>query len=369
MNREKNVKVKNVKKIVAATAVFAAASLALAGCASAPATPTATAASYKACMVTNSGNLQDKSFNQSSWEGVQKAEADIAGLQARVAVSADDAALIANTEAFATEKCNFILTVGWQLAQATGKVATANPDINFAIVDNPPVDDNWATLTLPNVKPILFSTEQAAFLAGYLAAATTKTGTVAAFGGTPEAPVKAFLDGFADGIDKFNTDNGASVKLLGWNKAAQDGTFSGDYTDIAKGKTLSEQFIAQGADIILPVAGQVGEGAGAAALEKPGTSVIWVDSDGYVTAPANYKSIMLTSIQKNMTGAVSTIIGDAHDGNWSNSTYIGTLENGGVSIAPEHDLAWPAGVAAKIDALKADIISGALKVVSASTPQ
>jgi basic membrane protein A len=300
---------------------------------------------------------------------VQKAEADIAGLQARVAVSADDAALIANTEAFATEKCNFILTVGWQLAQATGKVATANPDINFAIVDNPPVDDNWATLTLPNVKPILFSTEQAAFLAGYVAAATTKTGIVAAFGGTPEAPVKAFLDGFADGIDKFNADNGATVKLLGWNKAKQDGTFSGDYTDIAKGKTLSEQFIAQGADIILPVAGQVGEGAGAAALEKPGTSVIWVDSDGYVTAPANYKSIMLTSIQKNMTDAVPTIIGDSHDGNWSNSTYIGTLENGGVSIAPQHDLAWPAGLAEKIDALKADIISGALKVVSASTPQ
>ena len=356
------------KQIFAAATLLATASLALAGCSTAPSTPTATAANYKACMVTNSGNLQDKSFNQSSWEGVQKAQADIAGVKAKVAVSADDAALLANTQAFDSEKCNFIFNVGWQLAPATGEVATANPAIDFAIVDNPPVDANWATLTLPNVKPILFSTEQAAYLAGYLAAASTKTGTVAAFGGTPEAPVKAFLDGFSDGIDKFNTDNGGSVKLLGWNKAKQTGTFSGDYTDIAKGKTLSEQFIAQGADIILPVAGQVGEGAGAAALEKPGTSVIWVDSDGYLTAPVAYKPIMLTSIQKNMTDAVASVIGQAHDGTWSNSTFIGTLANGGVSIAPQHDLAWPDGVAAKIDQLKADIISGAIKVVSASTP-
>ncbi len=356
------------KTFVMAAALFATASLALAGCSTAPAAPTATAANYKACMVTNSGNLQDKSFNQSSWQGVQKAEADIAGVKAKVAVSADDAALLANTQAFATEKCDFILTVGWQLAPATGEVATANPGIKFAIVDNPPVDANWAPLTLPNVKPILFSTEQAAYLAGYLAAASTKTGKVAAFGGTPEAPVKAFLDGFSDGIDKFNTDNNGSVELLGWNKAKQTGTFSGDYTDIAKGKTLSEQFIAQGADIILPVAGQVGEGAGAAALEKPGTSVIWVDSDGYLTAPVAYKPIMLTSIQKNMTDAVASVIGEAHDGKWTNSTFIGTLANGGVSIAPQHDLAWPDGVAAKIDQLKADIIAGNIKVVSASTP-
>ena len=358
-----------LKKIIAATTLLTAASLALAGCSTAPATPTATAANYKACMVTNSGNLQDKSFNQSSWEGVQKAQTDIAGVEAKVAVSADDNALLANTQAFATEKCDFILTVGWQLAPATGQVATANPGIKFAIVDNPAVDANWATLNLPNVKPILFSTEQAAFLAGYLAAASTKTGTVAAFGGTPEAPVKAFLDGFSDGIDKFNADNSGSVKLLGWNKAKQTGTFSGDYTDIAKGKTLSEQFIAQGADIVLPVAGQVGEGAGAAALEKPGTSVIWVDSDGYLTAPVAYKSVMLTSIQKNMTEAVATVIGEAHDGKWSSDTFIGTLANGGVSIAPQHDLAWPAGVADKIDQLKADIIAGTIKVVSASTPQ
>ena len=77
---------------------------------------------------------------------------------------------------------------------------------------------------------------------------------------------------------------------------------------------------------------------------------------------------MLTSIQKNMTDAVASVIGQAHDGTWSNSTFIGTLANGGVSIAPQHDLAWPDGVAAKIDQLKADIISGAIKVVSASTP-
>jgi basic membrane protein A len=70
-----------------------------------------------------------------------------------------------------------------------------------------------------------------------------------------------------------------------------------------------------------------------------------------------------------MTAAVATVIGEAHDDKWSSSTFVGTLANGGVSIAPQHDLAWPAGLAAKLDQLKTDIISGALKVVSASTPQ
>jgi basic membrane protein A len=213
---------------------------------------------------------------------LKKAEASIAGVEAKVAVSADDAALLRTPRLSRLSGAQLYFDC-WlaKLAQATSvPVATANKGIDFAIVGNPPVDQNWTTSSLPNVKPILFSTEQAAFFGRIPGCGCNQDRKGRSFWWHPEAPVKAFLDGFSDGIDRFNADNSASVQLLGWNKAKQDGTFSVIDTDIAKGKTLSEQFISQGADIILPVAGQVGEGAGAAALEHAGTSVIWVDSDG-----------------------------------------------------------------------------------------
>ncbi len=95
------------------------------------------------------------------------------------------------------------------------------------------------------MKPVVFDTAQASFLAGYLAAGYSKTGTVAVFGGQPFPPVLLFMDGFSDGVDRYNADAGTQVKLLGWNKAAQDGTFSGTFTDIAAGKTLTQTFIDQ----------------------------------------------------------------------------------------------------------------------------
>src|SRR5690606_5219236 len=115
---------------------------------------------------------------------------------------------------------------------------------------------------LPNAKPILFNTAEAAFLAGYLAAGMTETGTVATFGGIQIPSVAIFMDGFSDGINKYNEDNpDANVQLLGWDKEAQNGSFSGDFENQSQGQTLTEQFIAQGADIIMPVAGPVGLGA------------------------------------------------------------------------------------------------------------
>jgi basic membrane protein A len=161
------------------------------------------------------------------------------------------------------------------------------------------------------------------------------------------------------------------VRALGWDKDAQDGTFTGDFEDIAKGKSFTQGFIDQGADVILPVAGQVGEGAAAAASENTGVSIIWVDNDGYETLPAEFRPLVLTSVLKNMEDAVVKIVGDDIAGDFDNAPFVGTLENGGVEIAPYHDRASLVSpeLAAEIDGIRQAIIDGDIVVSSPSTPE
>ncbi|CAN5298231.1 BMP family ABC transporter substrate-binding protein [soil metagenome] len=345
---------------------IAASALLLAACAPAPAkstgSPTPTAAAFCARMVTDSGGLDDKSFNESSWAGMQKAQKQL-GIGARVLVSTTDTDLAPNVEQAAESGCGFVLTVGYSLADATAAQAKAHPTTDFAIVDE--------VVDAPNVKPIVFDTAQAAYLAGYLAAGVSKTGKVATFGGGNQPPVTLFMDGFVDGVAEYNTVHKTHVKALGWNKTKQDGQFTGDFENVAKGRTYAQNFIDQGADVILPVAGQVGTGAASAALDAKNVSIIWVDNDGYNTLPAEDKPIVLTSVIKNTEDAVAQIVGTSVDGSFTNKEFVGTLANGGVSIAPFHDKAASvsAALASEIDALKAKIVSGALVVTSPSTPK
>ena len=357
-----------MKRTALATAGVLAGALALAltGCADAPApsgtdAATSAAGDYCARMVTNSGGLDDRSFNQSSWEGLEKAQQEF-GIDAQVLVSTGETDLAPNVAQAVQSGCGFVLTVGYELADATLAEAGENPDVHFAIVDE--------TVDAPNVKPILFDTAQASYLAGYLAAGVSKTGKVATFGGGNQPPVTLFMDGFVDGVAKYNEAHGTAVQVLGWDKTAQDGVFTGDFEDINKGKTVTQGFIDQGADVILPVAGQVGEGAASAALESGKASIVWVDNDGYDTLPAEYKPIVLTSVLKNTGDAVIEIVGDDIDGDFAPEPFVGTLENGGVALAPFHDLAAsvPAELSAEIDALKAEIVAGTVTVESPSTP-
>src|SRR5688572_9557658 len=306
-------------------AVLVAASALLVSCAPAPDAGDEVAASDMCVrMVTNSGGLEDRSFNQSTWEGLQAAEAEY-GIEAEAIVSTGETDLAPNVEQAAGSGCELVVTVGFELAESTLDQAGKNPDLAFAIVDE--------VVEASNVKPVIFDTAQASYLAGYLAAGVSKTGVVATFGGGNQPPVTLFMDGFVDGVAKYNEVHGTSVRALGWDKAKQDGAFTGDFEDINKGKALSEGFIDQGDDVILPVAGQVGEGAASAALERGGVSVIWVDSDGYETLTPEFRPVVLTSVLKNTQDAMVDIVGDVIDDSFVNEPYVGTLENGGVEIA------------------------------------
>ncbi|RXZ51469.1 BMP family lipoprotein [Agromyces binzhouensis] len=351
----------SLRRIVTFGAALVAASAAVTGCAPAPEGAGDAVADGCVRMVTNSGGLEDRSFNQSSWEGLQLAEDEL-GVEAEALVSTSETDLAPNVRQAVDSGCALVVTVGWELAEATLAESEANPEVSFAIVDE--------TVDAANVKPVVFDTAQASFLAGYLAAGVSRTGVVATFGGGNQPPVTLFMDGFVDGVAKYNEVHGGDVRVLGWNKEEQDGSFTGDFEDINKGKVLAEGFIDQGADVILPVAGQVGEGAAAAAIEHGSTSVIWVDSDGYETLPAEFRPVLLTSVLKNTQQAMVEIVGAVQDGSFTSDPYVGTLENGGVEIAPYHDLESlvAPGLQGEIEGLRQAIIAGELVVESPSAP-
>ncbi|MCL2471575.1 MAG: BMP family ABC transporter substrate-binding protein [Propionibacteriaceae bacterium] len=357
-----------VKKIAASAVLVTAAALALAGCGTPPSTSSTGgsgspgASSFLACMVSDQGGFDDKSFNQSGYEGLVQAQTEL-GVSIKTAQSKNTTDFTPNLEAMQAQNCDLDITVGFNLAEATKDQATKYPNSNFAIIDDSSID-------LPNVKSLVFKTSDAAFLAGYLAAAYSTTGTVATFGGMQIPSVTIFMDGFVDGVAQYNTDSGKTVKVLGWDKAAQNGTFTGDFEDQSKGQVTTKNFIDQGADVILPVAGPVGNGAAAAAQDAGNVAIIWVDADGYETSP-QYQSLFLTSVMKEIGASVFDTIRDTQSGSFSNTPYIGTLANGGVGIAPYHDFdsKIPQDVKDKIDQLKVQIIAGALKVTSPSDPQ
>ncbi|GAA1152280.1 hypothetical protein GCM10009583_22930 [Ornithinicoccus hortensis] len=239
--------------------------------------------------------------------------------------------------------------------------AQENPDTHFALIDSTFSEE------LDNGKPILFNTAEASFLAGYLSAGMTETGTVATFGGLQIPSVSIFMDGYVDGVNKYNEDNGTDVKVLGWDKEAQNGSFSGDFENQSQGQTLTEQFIAQGADIVMPVAGPVGLGAAAAAQGSDGVKIVWVDSDGYETT--EYGDIMLTSVVKQIAPAVEDTIAASME-DFTNEPYVGTLENEGVGLAPFHDFDGdvPQELKDQIADYQEQIISGELVIESPNAP-
>ena len=366
-----------MKKTARTAAIMGIAALVLAGCGSRPSdsassdkpsSPTESSSSsapaeshpdFKACEVSDSGGFDDKSFNQTSLKGLTDAKKDL-GIQTAQVESNSDAEYADNIDALVKQNCDSITTVGFLLGDATLAAAKANPDIDFAIVDYAFFNDKGKDISPPNAKGLTYSTDQPSYLAGYLAAGMSESGVVGTFGGLNIPTVTIFMEGFRQGIEKYNEDNGTDVKLLGWD--GKDGSFTEDFEDKTKGQSVGEQLIGQGADIIFPVAGPAGLGGLQAAKDK-GIHAIWVDTDGCVSA-AEYCDILLTSVVKRMDVATSTAIKASIDGKFNNEPYVGTLENDGVALAEFHeqDGEIDQEVKDKLEELKQQIISGELKV-------
>jgi basic membrane protein A len=189
----------------------------------------------------------------------------------------------------------------------------------------------------------------------------TKTGKVGTFGGIKIPPVTIFMVGFEYGVNYYNQKHGTNVQVLGWSTAKDDGVFVGNFESTDDGRRVGEELIAEGADIIMPVAGPVGLGTAAAVKDHPGTMLIGVDTDWCVSA-AEYCPVTLTSVMKNMHIAVRDAIKMAKEGTFQGGVYVGTLKNGGVGIAPFHqfDSAVPASLKAELEEVQKGIIAGTI---------
>ncbi|MFQ6171520.1 BMP family lipoprotein [Oryzobacter sp. R7] len=213
--------------------------------------------------------------------------------------------------------------------------------------------------------------KECTFLAGYAAAAYSKSGVVGTFGGAQIPPVTLFMDGFVDGVDYFNQATGKSVKAVGWNKASQTGVFTGGFEAGVEAKTAAQSLLDQDADVLLPVGGPIYQSAAEAIRDKGGdTALIGVDADVYET-DASVKDLLLTSVVKGVDAAVEDVVTDTAAGKFTNAPYVGTLENKGVGIAPFHDFASkvPADLHQQLDDIVAKIVAGDLTVTSQSTPK
>ncbi len=319
------------------------------------------------CMITDTGGIDDRSFNASSWAGMQAAAQANPNISVKYLQSTTQADYVPNINTFISQKCSIIVTVGFLMGDDTQTAAKAHPSQKFAIVDfsyKP---------ALPNVDALLFNTAQDGFLGGYLAAGMSKTGKVATFGGQKLPTVTIYMDGFYDGVQYYNKKHNKNVQVLGWNETTQNGSFTGDFTNQTKGQSLTQTFISEGADIIFPVAGNVGLGAAKAVQQADAAAgsqkvnMMWVDTDGCVSA-AQYCKYFITSVQKGIVTAVKNAVTGTADGSFKGGNYIGTLQNGGVALAPFHqfDSKVPAALKSELQTVTQGIENGSIQIATKS---
>ncbi len=318
-------------------------------------TPMPPAANGRVCQVTNTAGLYDNSFNESVFNGLQDT-ATLFEWDAKVFQSASMPDFEKNIQEFLRGDCDLIIGLP-PMSDAIRVAAEANPNQKFQIMDfvyDQPLDNVWMQID---------ATDQASFLAGYVAASVTKTGKVGTFGGIDIPSVTNFMDGFALGVAYYNGKNGTNVEVLGWDAKKHEGLFVGDFCCAAEGRQITQQLLEAGADIILPAAGtNVGPGAANAVETHKDAYIIGVDTDWAVTNP-EFADVVLTSIVKNYDVSVVQAVRAIVENTFSGGVHVGTLETGEVGLAPFHqfDSLISAKVKTDLEQIKNDIIAGKIK--------
>jgi len=367
-----------MKKLLAVLAALVIASMALTACGGgASADPSAADAGAAACgadqfcvgFVTDTGGINDDSFNETQWNGVVRAQKEL-GVQAQYIQSDEATQYTPNLTEFASQGYDMIMASGFFLGADTATVATQYPDIKFAIFDygypDPFLPDGnpGKEACVPNVMGQVFKTDQAAYLAGYVAAGMAlqldpEDPAIGYYGGAKIPTVTIFGVGAQFGMDKYNEVHGTNVRFIGWDNETGEGLFTGDFVDLTKGKESAESLFDEGADIFMGVGGLIGAPGFDVARERGGYGM-WVDTDGYLSVDGS-QDVILTSIMKNMEVSSLAVVTAAVEGTFEGCTnYIGDMANNGVALAPYHDLdsKVPADLKAEVEELKAQIVSG-----------
>ena len=278
-------------------------------------------------LVTDVGTLDDRNFNQYSWEGTLHGATTIGAPEPNAIITTDQSEYAANIQSFvdADPPAYIIVTVGFGIGAATLEAATANPDIHFIGVDQ----FQTQAEPLPNYESLIYSEAQAGYLAGIIAGSISESGEVATLGGHSNVPpVVNYMRGFQNGVLSVNAD--ATVHL----KYVTDTDFTLAFNDPAAGKTFAEQFLAQNenVDVLFQVSGKTGNGM-LQAVEEAGIYGIGVDVDQWASTPDSAECLV-TSAEKKLFRSVSEAIqafaaGEERTGN----LFLGAAE-GMVGLAP-----------------------------------
>lgn len=293
----------------------------------------------KVGMVTDVGGVNDQSFNQSAWEGLQKAKKEL-GIKASYQESKQDADYPANLETLYDAGSDLIWGIGFKMADSILKAAKQNPKQKYGIIDY-----SFGDKTPANVVGVMFKAEEGAFLAGYIAAKMSKTRTIGFIGGMSVPIIHAFQYGFKAGA-KF-----ADPKITILEQHAES------FTDAAKGKAIANQMISKKADVVFHAAGAVGDGVIEAAKEK-NKMAVGVDRDQNYLAPKN----VITSSMKRVDTAVFEVTKDLKNGVFKGGTTLNYgLKEGAVDIAPSTSKMVPAALLTEVTALKKKLAEGKIK--------
>ncbi|MDI6769478.1 MAG: BMP family ABC transporter substrate-binding protein [Anaerolineales bacterium] len=340
-----------MKKLYVVIAVLLVAAMLIPACA--PKAPDCTKADvFCVGMVTDVGKIDDKSFNQSTWEGVKLAGTEL-GAHVLYIETTDSKDYAKNISTFADAGYDVIVTVGFALGEASAAAAVAYPNVYFIGVDQFQAwqYDDDATNDIANLAGLVFPEDQAGFLVGALAAQMTKTGKLGGVFGTDAVPpVWRFGEGYRAGAQYINPN--IEIFIVYHSDVGFDKTF----TDPEWGATTANSMIDKGADVIFGGGGKTGNGAVIAAAQR-GVYAIGVDTDQYYTLP-EAASRLLSSALKLLTPGTFDLIKLAKEGKFPSGNYLG---KGG--YAPYHDVdaEVPAAVKAKMEEINKALLDGSLQ--------
>ena len=314
----------------------------------------------KVCVVVDQNGVGDGGFNDLTAKGATEAAKKL-HLEVAIPDASTEADVVANIDAFVgSGDCDLIIGADWLAGALMEPSVATHPEQRFAVVDY-----SYGA-GYPNAAELTFKSDQAGFLAGYVAAGTTASGKVGTYGGIQIAPVTDFMNGYALGVGHYNAQHRTAVKVLGWDVATQTGMFAGSFDDPVAGHALTDELVGLGADTVFAVAG-TGTGRGsleaAAAWKATGNSVrvIGVDTDWFALA-GDPDAVILTSALKAVDVAVAAEIQALVDGTWHGGLVVEDLANNGVDIAPFHKLnnQVPGSLKNELKAVRAGIIDGTI---------
>lgn len=269
-------------------------------------------------LVTDVGAIDDKSFNQSSWEGIQLTAARL-GAKGNYIETKDAKDYLANIELFAAKDYDLIVTVGFGLGEATVQAAEKYPGINFIGVDQ------FQANAIPNVVGLIFHEDRAGFMAGALAAMISESGIIAAVLGTDMVPpVVAFKKGYEAGARYIKPD----IRII---TTFHPGGLDVAFTDPEWGASTAKQALDQGVDVVFAAGGTTGNGGLIEVASHAGKLCIGVDSDQWITLP-EARPCLVSSAMKLITPGVFDLIKLSVEGKFPGGNYFGD-----VGLAPFHD--------------------------------